>query len=82
VTFCKKSLIAYHSCTKKTILQDHSARQNGRILFYSYLKGRASDDDCYFLKRDYVSDISESTENHPKYLKEAKTPSHSLSVEE
>lgn len=76
MTFYKKSLIAYQSCTKKTIVQDHSVRQNGHILFYSYLKGWASDDDCYFLKRVYVSDISESTENHPKYLKGAKAPSH------
>lgn len=27
------------------------------------------------LKRNYVSHISESMENHPKYLKEAKAPS-------
>lgn len=35
-----------------------------------------------FLKRDYVSDISESTGNHPKYLKEVKAPSHSPPAEE
>lgn len=35
-----------------------------------------------FLKRDYVSGISESTGNHPKYLEQVKAPSHPLPAEE
>lgn len=71
-----------HCLSEKAIAQDHSARQNAHILFPSFLKVWTSDGGCHFLRRDYVSDISEKPEDDPKYLKEAQTPSYSLWAEE